>query len=101
MSFPIGGACKHKRNSSETHEVFYVPESKIGKYGRLTDGTSVYTAELVAIQMALSWAEEVMPIKVVICSDSMASRISLLTYQTVKYDFYVEILNTLYKDKLE
>ncbi len=44
------------------------------------DGTSVYTAEMVAIQMALSWVEEVMPNKVVICSDSMASLISLQTF---------------------
>ena len=47
--------------------------------------------------MALSWVEEVMPNKVVICSDSMASLISLQTYQTVRYDIYIEILNIMYR----
>ncbi len=80
-----------------TGSAFYVPEFKMGKYGRLTDGTSVYTAKMVAIQMALSWVEEVMPNKVVICSDSMASLISLQTFQTVRNDIFIEILNILYR----
>lgn len=37
---------------------------------RITDGSSVFTKELLAILQALWWTEEVKPEKVVICSDS-------------------------------
>lgn len=64
-----------------TGAAFYIPEFKLEKNERLTDGTSVYTTNL-AIQMALGWVVEVMPNKVVICSDSVALLISLQTFQT-------------------
>lgn len=43
--------------------------------------------------MALCWVEEVMPNKVVLCSDSMASLTGLQTFQTVRYDIFLEIMN--------
>lgn len=46
----------------------YVSEFQFGNYGRLTNGTFTCTAELVEIQMALSWEEKVMPNTVVIYS---------------------------------
>lgn len=64
-----------------TGAAFYIPEFKLGKNERLTDGTLVYTTDL-AIQIALGCIVEVMLNKVVICLDSVASLISLQTFQT-------------------
>ncbi len=44
--------------------MFYVPEFNVRKAGRITDGTSVYTAEMTAMLMALEWAHDVGPDKV-------------------------------------
>jgi len=51
----------------------------VRKPGRITDGTSVYTAEMTAILMALEWVYEVRPDKVIICSASMSVLGSLQT----------------------
>lgn len=87
-----------------TGAAFYVPELKYGNKGRLTNGASVYTAELVAIQMALQWIEETRMVsveEVLICSDSMASLLSLQTFKSCRNDILTEVFISLYRLKNE
>lgn len=69
-----------------TGAAFYVPECEVRKSGRITDGTSVYTAEMIAILMALGCVYEVRTDKVIIPSDSMAALMSLQSHQTHRSD---------------
>ncbi len=66
------------------------------KAGRITDGTSVYTAEMTAILMALEWVYEVRPDKVIICSDSMTVLGSLQSLETNRTYILTEIMIRLY-----
>ncbi len=83
-------------HSPRTGTAFYVPEFKVRKAVRITDGTSVYTAEMTAILMALEWVYEVRPDKVIICSDSMAILGSLQSLETNRTDILTEIMIRLY-----
>ncbi len=42
-------------DTGRTGTAFCVPEFKVRKAGRITDGTSIYTAEMTEILMALEW----------------------------------------------
>jgi len=68
----------------------------VRKPGSITDGTSVYTAEMTAILMALEWVYEVRPDNVIICSDSMSVLESLQSLETKRPDILTEILIRLY-----
>ncbi len=46
-------------DTRRTGTAFYVPEFNVRKAGRITDGKSVYTAEMTAMLMALEWAHDV------------------------------------------
>lgn len=52
----------------------------------------MYTAEVIAILMALGWAYEVRTDKVIICSDSVAVLMSLQSFQTNQSDILSEIM---------
>lgn len=65
------------------------------KAGSITDGASVYTAEMIAILMALEWVYEVRPDKV-ICSDSIAVLLSSQSLETNITDILTEIMIRLY-----
>lgn len=41
--------------TGRTGAAFFIPEFQVRKAGIIMDGTSVYTAEMVAILMALDW----------------------------------------------
>ena len=65
---------------------------------RLSEGVSVFTAELMAIVWALEWVEEVQPGQVVVCSDSAAVLMTLGEGKLgVRSDLVVELLVLLYK----
>ncbi|XP_026126102.1 uncharacterized protein LOC113107658 isoform X1 [Carassius auratus] len=82
--------------TGRTGAAFYVPEFEVRKAGRISDGASVYTAEMIAILMALEWVYEVRPDKVIICSDSMAVLLSLQSLETNRTDILTEIMIKLY-----
>lgn len=52
---------------------YVIPEFYIKFSARVSDHLSVYTAELIAIVMALQWVEQIKPLRVVVCSDSFVS----------------------------
>jgi len=61
------------KNKQECVGVYiHIPDFKIHLSKRLTDRLSVYTAEIVAVIIALQWVEEVRPDRVVICTDTLA-----------------------------
>uniref|UniRef100_A0A3Q3BE46 Reverse transcriptase domain-containing protein n=1 Tax=Kryptolebias marmoratus TaxID=37003 RepID=A0A3Q3BE46_KRYMA len=84
--------------TEKTGIAFVVPEFniKIGK--RITDGTSVYTGEMLAILLALQWVEEIKPLKTIICSDSSSALLSIKNNQTdSRMDILLEIYHTLFR----
>lgn len=56
---------------------FSIPKLKIEVTKRINNNLAVYTAELVAIWLALKWVEDNKPIKAVIASDSSSALISI------------------------
>ncbi|CAG5898125.1 unnamed protein product, partial [Menidia menidia] len=52
------------KNSNNSNGVsFIIPEFRVKKCKRITDGVSVYTGEMVGIILALGWIEEVRPLR--------------------------------------
>lgn len=86
-------------DNGRTGAAFYVTEFEVKKAGRITNGTSIYTGEMIAILMALEWVYEVRPDKVIICSDSMAVLNSLQSFETNRTDILIEIMIRLYSLK--
>lgn len=72
-----------------------IPSHQMGFNRRTTDYLSVYAVELVAILLALKWAEDMRESKILICSDSVSS-LSSIKSGTSKYhhDLVYEILFT-------
>ena len=66
-------------DSSEVGAAFVVPDLKIKKRYSLTTGCSIFTAELFAIMMALTFFNDmtVLPTKIVILSDSKSALMAL------------------------
>ena len=54
-----------------------IPRYQIGISKRTSDWVSVYAVELVAIILALEWAEGIQDRKILICSDSVSSMLSI------------------------
>ncbi len=50
----------------------HITEIKIDISKRISDHLLVYTAEIVAVIIALKWVEEVKPDRVIVCTDSLA-----------------------------
>ena len=66
--------------TGRTGSAFVVQECDVRVRKRITDHLAVYTAEMMAILLALQWVEEVKPASVVICSDSCAVLRSLQSF---------------------
>lgn len=64
-------------NTGKTGAAVYIPHFQKSILKRTLDHLAVYTVELLAILLALTWIEEVGPNQYIICSDSMASLISI------------------------
>ncbi len=75
----------------------YIPEFKISISKRLTSKLSIFTVEMVAIIIGLTWVEEVKPDRVVICSDSASVLTSLFTHCTSREDLMCEIFSLLWR----
>uniref|UniRef100_A0A3B1IE94 Reverse transcriptase domain-containing protein n=1 Tax=Astyanax mexicanus TaxID=7994 RepID=A0A3B1IE94_ASTMX len=74
----------------------YVPAFKTELIRRVSDYVAVYTAELVAIMMALLWVEDVRPLRTVICSDSQTVLKSLTNGQkSSRIDIIYDVLMIL------
>ncbi|XP_015260458.1 PREDICTED: uncharacterized protein LOC107104854 [Cyprinodon variegatus] len=84
--------------NGKTSCAFYIPELKVKVFKRLTDHLSIYTAEIMAIMLALYWIEEVKPLRILICSDSSAALTSLKnTLSKCREDIMLENLLSLYR----
>lgn len=65
---------------------------------RINDGLSVFTGEMIAIQLAVQWVEELRPLKAIICSDSRAALVSLQKgHSEGRSDILIEIQQTLFR----
>ena len=64
----------------------YIPEFKVKISGRISNYTSIYTSELLAIQIALKTVELKQPDRVVILSDSLSSIQSIETNNSSRDD---------------
>ncbi|KAJ8350008.1 hypothetical protein SKAU_G00251380 [Synaphobranchus kaupii] len=67
-----------------------VPLFGVRRSERLDDGLSVFTAEMVAIILALQWIEEVTPDRAVICTDSASALGSLTAPKSCREDLIME-----------
>ncbi|XP_038138555.1 uncharacterized protein LOC119781965 [Cyprinodon tularosa] len=61
-----------KEENGKTGVAVYIPKENISIKRRTTDNLSIFSAEMLAIILALQWVLEVKPRNVVICSDSMS-----------------------------
>jgi len=76
----------------------YIPHFKYKSAKRTSDNISVYAAEMIAIQIALQWVEEIQPTTVVICSDSYSALKSILSGKSEsRQDILIEVLQSLYR----
>lgn len=73
----------------------HIPEFKINMSKRLSDQLSVYTAEIVAVIIALQWVEEVRPDRVVICTDSLSVIKSIQSMESAREDLLLELNHSL------
>ena len=72
-----------------------IPRYQIGISKRTSDWVSVYAVELVAIILALEWAEGIQDRKILICSDSVSSMSSIKSGACkVHHDIIYKILLT-------
>ncbi len=76
----------------------FIPLYKYRDGKIIINDISVYTAEMVAILIALKWVEEVKPSAVVICSDSFSILNSSISGKSdSRQDILIEILQNLYR----
>lgn len=61
----------------------FIPKYNIMIQKRITDHLSVFSAEMMAIVLALQWVEEARPYRIVICSDSMSSLSSIQSGKSI------------------
>ncbi len=79
---------------------FIIPKLKVNKSSRISDCLSVFTGEMFAIIMAISWISEVKVPKIVICSDSSSALISLNERKSkTRQDMIIEIIQELHSLK--
>ncbi len=84
--------------SGLTGFAFTIPELKISIKERTSDHLTVFTVELLAILMVLQWVEQNKIVKVVICSDSLSSLMSLQSLSSYnRPDIVYEIYETLFR----
>jgi len=84
--------------SSNNGVSFIVPEFNIKKCKRISDDVSVFTGEIMGIILALSWIEEVRPLRSLICSDSSSSLYSIKNNQSnSRPDLLLEIQLILFR----
>ena len=67
----------------------------------LTDELSTYSIELLAIVVALQWVEDVQPIRIMVCSDSLSVLKSLSSGKSNRNDLLLEVLMLLWRIETE
>lgn len=81
-----------------TSAAFFVPEFELVISRRLSDNLSVFSSELVAILLALQWAEDVCPMRMVVCSDSLSALQSIQSGESkCRQDLILEISQALFR----
>lgn len=89
---------KKNPDSGCTAAAIYIPYFKYSTVKRLSNDVSVFTAEIMAILMALQWVEEINPISVAVCSDSYLVLNSLNSGKSAsRQAILYEILQNLYR----
>ena len=87
-----------KSAESKVGVAFWVPEFQVRVGKRVNDEVSVYTAEMIAILLAIHWVEETRPVSVIICSDSSSVLTSLQSSKSdSRPDILIEIKQILYR----
>jgi len=86
--------------SGRTAAAVFIPTFNIKIAKRISDHTSVFTTEVIAIILALQWIIEVQPVRSVICTDSMAALTSLMSGKSEsRQDLIFEVLQCLFRAK--
>lgn len=81
-----------------TAAAVFIPEFQVLIRKRLSDNLSVFSTELVAILLALQWAEDVCPMRMVVCSDSLSALQCIQVGQSAsRQDLILEISQTLFR----
>lgn len=79
---------------------FVLPDISYMASARITDGLAVYTGELVAILMALTWVEDAPLGRYLVCSDSSSALVSIGNMSSdSRQDIVFEIFHLLYRIK--
>lgn len=82
-----------KQTDTRMGVAYVIPKLKIEVSKRISDDLAVYTAELIAVWLALLWVEINRPSKVIIASDSSSALISIKHFQSKsRQDIVYEIL---------
>lgn len=82
-----------KQSDKRMGVAYVIPKLKVEVGKRISDDLAVYTAELVAVWLALLWVEVNRPRKAVIASDSSSALISIKTCQSKsRQDMVIEII---------
>ncbi len=84
-------------DSGKTAVAVYIPLFKIKMSKITSDHISVFTAELIAILLALQWIEEIQPTKAVICTDSLSALNSLSSGKSLaRQDMINEVMQSFF-----
>lgn len=85
-------------DTGRTGAAVYVPDADASLKQRTPDNLAIYSVELLAILMALTWAEDLRPNEYVLCSDSMAALVSIMNFKSAcRPDLICEIFQCLYR----
>ena len=79
----------------------YIPEFDVQICKRLTDELSVYSVEMLSIVVAVQWVEDVQPVRIVVCSDSLSVLSSLSSSKSNRSDLLLEALTLLWRIEID
>uniref|UniRef100_A0A9J8CA31 Uncharacterized protein n=1 Tax=Cyprinus carpio carpio TaxID=630221 RepID=A0A9J8CA31_CYPCA len=84
----------------KTAVAVYIPLFNIRMSKRTSDHISVFTAEIIAICLALQWIEEIQPTRAVICTDSLSALNSLESgTSSARQDMINQVMQSLYRTR--
>ncbi len=87
-----------KDQTGKTGVAVHILKYNVNIKKRTTDHLAIFTAEMLAIILALQWVEEVKPNKVIICSDSMSSLACIQSGKSIcRQDLLDEINQFIFK----
>lgn len=77
---------------------YVIPQLELKKAVRISNDVSAFTAETVAIILALQWVEEIKPLRGIICTDSLSALENMQSgISGCRHDLIYEIFVLLFK----